>query len=477
MGADVLRQVIADAKGLAIFTAMREGLWISGAGGSGILVARRADGTWSPPAGIMLHVPYLGFSIGVDLYDCVLVINDQDGLNAFLSPRCTLGVDIDVMAGPIVAGDAAEPDGQVAPMPVWSYLKSHGFYAGVPMDGTVVTGRADENERFYGEKISVPDILAGRARRPPREIKTLVETIRAAQGEGDVDERLLPPEAAPGDMRFEKPGRVFGIPDGDDPDPYGVRALEMEGLDIREAGTKSRASSEQFEYRPSPTSPIYFTFLHRRSTSSLSGKPRESNSRRSIDRGTQMIESGTQTVDEPSSTNRPEADHARAQSWPVYDGGNEMTTGYDMPSSRDEGYERVDETIPEEHEETSGAHKGLDPHDPDDGPVEIHEEVRAQAVYKARLVTIPRRMPPALPPRSAARKKIVVNGDTRPTGSVWLPTSDAATTNPMVASPEEEKTEEPHDWSEAFLRRPSRSPSPTSEAVDGRVASSDSRAP
>ena len=47
--------VIRKAKGLAIFTTMRSGLWISGAGGSGVLVARKEDGTWSPPCGILLH--------------------------------------------------------------------------------------------------------------------------------------------------------------------------------------------------------------------------------------------------------------------------------------------------------------------------------------------------------------------------------------------------------------------------------------
>ena len=64
-------EVIRNAKGLAIFTTMRTGLWISGAGGSGILVARTATGEWSPPSGILLHTAGLGFLVGVDIYDCV----------------------------------------------------------------------------------------------------------------------------------------------------------------------------------------------------------------------------------------------------------------------------------------------------------------------------------------------------------------------------------------------------------------------
>ncbi|KAI5286722.1 hypothetical protein KEM54_006567, partial [Ascosphaera aggregata] len=58
-------EVIRQAKGLAIFTTMRTGLWISGAGGSGVLIARIPEtGEWSPPSGIMLHTAGLGFLIG-----------------------------------------------------------------------------------------------------------------------------------------------------------------------------------------------------------------------------------------------------------------------------------------------------------------------------------------------------------------------------------------------------------------------------
>lgn len=55
-------EIIQRAKGLAIFTTMRTGLWFSGAGGSGVVVARTKDG-WSPPTGIMLHTAGLGFLV------------------------------------------------------------------------------------------------------------------------------------------------------------------------------------------------------------------------------------------------------------------------------------------------------------------------------------------------------------------------------------------------------------------------------
>ncbi|KAF4454237.1 hypothetical protein F53441_3237 [Fusarium austroafricanum] len=265
------QKVIQNAVGLAIFTTMRTGLWVSGAGGSGVLVARNEeDGSWSPPSGILLHTAGLGFLVGVDIYDCVVVINNRKALDAFTKIRATLGGEISAVAGPVGAGGVLENDGKwkQANRPVFTYLKSRGFYAGVQVDGTVIIERTDENARFYDQEgIKVADILAGKAKRPP-EIKMLMETLKAAEGRTDVDQELmdeLEGQPAPGDVDVEAPGegKVFGIPDPEDPDPYGVIALEKEGLEIRDAATHSRPSSQVFEYNPSPNSPTYK--LYRRS--------------------------------------------------------------------------------------------------------------------------------------------------------------------------------------------------------------------
>ncbi|CAG7562410.1 unnamed protein product [Fusarium equiseti] len=265
------QKVIQNAVGLAIFTTMRTGLWVSGAGGSGVLVARNEeDGSWSPPSGIMLHTAGLGFLVGVDIYDCVVVINNRKALEAFTKIRATIGGEISAVAGPVGAGGVLENDGKwkQANRPVFTYLKSRGFYAGVQVDGTVVIERTDENARFYGQEgIGVADILAGKTRRPP-ELKMLMETLKAAEGRTDVDQELmeeLEGQPAPGDVAVEAPGeeKVFGIPDPEDPDPYGVHALEKEGLEIRDAATHSRPSSQAFEYAPSPNSPTYNKFYRR----------------------------------------------------------------------------------------------------------------------------------------------------------------------------------------------------------------------
>ncbi|KAF2100300.1 DUF500-domain-containing protein, partial [Rhizodiscina lignyota] len=261
-------EVIQNAKGLAIFTVMRTGLWISGAGGSGILVARLPDGSWSPPSGILLHTAGLGFLVGVDIYDCVIVINTEEALEAFTKIRCTLGGEVTAAAGPVGMGGVVDSEVHKRRSPIFTYLKSRGFYAGIQVDGTVVIERSDENERFYNQKIPVGDILKGKVRHPPRELDTLKNTIRAAEG-FQVDDEELPEGPAPGDFELEEPGHMFGIPDKEDPDPFGFKALQEQGLDIREAGSKARASQDEFDFRPSPTSPIH-SIINRRSMDTTS---------------------------------------------------------------------------------------------------------------------------------------------------------------------------------------------------------------
>ncbi|KAG5929174.1 hypothetical protein E4U42_006902 [Claviceps africana] len=241
-------KVIAKAVGLAIFTTFRAGFQISGATGSGILIARLPDGSWGPPSGISVHSLGGGFQIGVDIYDCICVINSREALSAFTNTRVSLGSDLAVAAGPYGAGGAVDfgtavqrgrrhdADKQPAPAkdadsqakasaapeqeaqqsdahahaptpsgggsrsrrrssrsasalkPVFSYVKSRGFYAGVQVDGTVVVERKDANSAFYGAAVTVQQILQGQV--PPQGpnnmwpagARELMETLRGAEG-------------------------------------------------------------------------------------------------------------------------------------------------------------------------------------------------------------------------------------------------------------------------------------------------------
>lgn len=172
---------------------------------------------------------------------------------------------------------------------------------------------------------------------------------------------------------------AFGIPAEDDPDPYGVKALEAEGLIIREAGTHQRPSAEVFEFRPSPTSPIFAHFSRRSVDGSVKSRTwRDStHSLASVDRGTQTDE------DEPQSAQRsPNRDSVQ---------------GIDPPTKHSQ---HVDDE--EERDEQDDYHREREDSFSD---VESDAEIQTAVpvMTRARVVEVPKRAPPALPPRHPNR--------------------------------------------------------------------------
>ncbi|OXG82714.1 hypothetical protein C348_02897 [Cryptococcus neoformans Gb118] len=158
--------VIAKAKGLAIFTSMRSGIApFGGAGGAGVVVAKLPDGTWSAPASISPNNLSTGFLLGVDIYDCVLVINTQKALDSFKTHKATIGAELGVAAGPYGAGAAVEAGLEKAPL--FSYVRSRGMYAGVEIVGQVFVERYDENGAMYHwPDVKAGDILSGKVKVP-----------------------------------------------------------------------------------------------------------------------------------------------------------------------------------------------------------------------------------------------------------------------------------------------------------------------
>ncbi|KUI57301.1 SH3 domain-containing YSC84-like protein 1 [Cytospora mali] len=220
------QKAIETAAGLAIFTTFRTGLHISGAGGSGIAVSRLPDGSWSPPSGFLVHTLGAGFMIGLDIYDCVCILRTKEAVEAFTNPRISLGGEVGLVAGPVGAGAAVDAALLKSTKPVWSYMKSRGFYAGVQADGTIIIARPDANAAFYGVKgVKVKDILQGHVptKGPPgmwpEGARQLMEVLKSAEGRGDVDEGVLKDVSAgptPGDLGLDDQGHATGVyvPDG-----------------------------------------------------------------------------------------------------------------------------------------------------------------------------------------------------------------------------------------------------------------------
>lgn len=244
---------------------------MTGSGGSGILISRKADGTWSPPSGILLHTPTLSFIIGVDVYDCVLVVNSMASLETLLTrPSVALGEDIGLTKGPLIPLDSTDDDLRWNHLDnsVLTYLKARGQARHVNLHGCILTERGYENERFYQASVTPAQIAAGNVARRVDETLPLFEVIKMAEGRIDADMTViksLATQPSPGDAMIAAPrdspaspvSSTFGVPSADDPDPFGILALEMAGLEIREAGSRPRPGSRHYECVPSPSSPVF----------------------------------------------------------------------------------------------------------------------------------------------------------------------------------------------------------------------------
>ncbi|EGN98492.1 hypothetical protein SERLA73DRAFT_183532 [Serpula lacrymans var. lacrymans S7.3] len=185
------KAVLQRARGLAVFQVIKAGFVFSGKAGSGIVIARLPDGSWSAPSCIATGGLGWGLQIGADITDFVVVLNSEDAVRAFsIGGNVTIGGNISAAAGPIGTGGSVQAS-LAHPAPMFSYSKSKGLFAGLSLEGTVLIQRADANREFYGSNVPARDILGGRV--PPPEVASrLYEIIEAAEG---LDESGVP-EAA-----------------------------------------------------------------------------------------------------------------------------------------------------------------------------------------------------------------------------------------------------------------------------------------
>ncbi|KAL3437864.1 hypothetical protein BDV09DRAFT_137912 [Aspergillus tetrazonus] len=162
-------EVLAGAKGLAILTVLKAGFLGSGRFGSGIVVARLADGSWSAPSAIATAGAGFGGQIGFELTDFVFILNDAAAVRTFSQAgTLTLGGNVSIAAGPVgrnaEAAGAASTKGVAA---VFSYSKTKGLFAGVSLEGSMLVERRDANERLYNSRVSARQLLSGTIPPPP----------------------------------------------------------------------------------------------------------------------------------------------------------------------------------------------------------------------------------------------------------------------------------------------------------------------
>ncbi|KAJ9667330.1 hypothetical protein H2201_002531 [Coniosporium apollinis] len=162
-------QVLANAKGLAILSVFKAGFLGTVRFGSGIVVARLSDGSWSAPSAIGTAGGGFGGQLGFELTDFVFILNNAAAVKTFAQMgSIQLGGNVSIAAGPV--GRNAEAAGAASLKSVagvFAYSKTKGLFAGVSLEGSIIIERSDANKKLYGRPVTAVQLLEGSVPVPP----------------------------------------------------------------------------------------------------------------------------------------------------------------------------------------------------------------------------------------------------------------------------------------------------------------------
>jgi len=151
-----------------------------GRGGRGVLSVRNPDGSWSNPVFLTLAGGSFGFQWGMQMTDVVLVLMSRKSVEGISGGKVILGADASVAAGPVGRTASANTDVTLKAQ-VLSYSRSEGVFAGVALEGTVLSIDDGANATAYGVSGILPSqILEGKLGTPPQAARDFTAALTHA---------------------------------------------------------------------------------------------------------------------------------------------------------------------------------------------------------------------------------------------------------------------------------------------------------
>jgi len=135
---------------------------VGGEYGAGVMSCRK-NGDWTSPVFMQLTKGSVGFQIGAQSTDLVLLIMNRRGLEKLLNDKVSLGADASVAAGPVGRTASAATDAQLS-AEILSYSRSQGLFAGINLSGGVMKPDNDAQVRAYGPDVAASDVALGNKR-------------------------------------------------------------------------------------------------------------------------------------------------------------------------------------------------------------------------------------------------------------------------------------------------------------------------
>eukprot|EP00117_Sycon_ciliatum_P039451 scpid12103/ scgid2545/ SH3 domain-containing protein PJ696.02 len=180
-------KVFNKARGIVVMSMHKVGLVLGVRSGAGILTVRDEDG-WSAPTGLWIGGMSAGLEGGTQSVDIIVVINNDEGMEAFTKRVLVLGMDVNLLPGPVSDEDAV--GSQYAPL-FW-YTFNKGLSMSLSLRGTFITEHIMLNRRFYGRNVRAAEILQSRPLRDLSEVQQLHATLQDIDSITSADVKAAP---------------------------------------------------------------------------------------------------------------------------------------------------------------------------------------------------------------------------------------------------------------------------------------------
>jgi lipid-binding SYLF domain-containing protein len=174
------QEVLGSAECVAVVPSLLKGGFIVGGRyGRGLASCRTPKG-WSAPAFFTVEGGSVGFQIGGQAVDLVMLIMNDNGMNHLLSSKFELGADASVAAGPVGRHAEGNTDWKMR-AEVLTYSRARGIFAGISLNGAVIKQDKDSTREFYGHMVTFNEALKGNVEAPAAANPFLTELAKWAQ--------------------------------------------------------------------------------------------------------------------------------------------------------------------------------------------------------------------------------------------------------------------------------------------------------
>ena len=149
---------------------------VGGEYGKGVVSCREGR-NWSAPSFVQLEKGSIGFQLGGETIDLVLLVMNEHGMKRLLEDKVTLGGEASVAGGPVGRDVRAMTDAQLK-AEMLSYSRAQGLFAGVNLSGGVLAPDKDDNRDLYGREVSPKDILVGKTVTTPAAAQRFMAALK-----------------------------------------------------------------------------------------------------------------------------------------------------------------------------------------------------------------------------------------------------------------------------------------------------------